>query len=146
MFYSFNLGSLESDTKIYEHFKETFPDLPIAKLEESDIKSADAKVKWREFTDFYKDLEDYSLGSLLRLDSSKDYSEENTVITIKIQFLAIEIARNREHFNDSIRDNFKPTPRKPKGQQELRGLPGNNISEIEHELQQIITGHHAMLK
>lgn len=139
-------GSLESDTKIYEHFKQTFPDLSIAKLGEDDIKSAAAKVKWREFTDFYKDLEDFSLGSLLRLDSTKDYSEENSIITIKIQFLAIEIARNREHFNDSIRENFKPTPRRPKGQQELRGLPGNNMSEIEHELQQIIGGHHPMLK
>ncbi len=142
------IGSLESDTKIYEHFKETFPDLSIGKLTESDIKSEDAKLKWREFSDFYKDVEDFSLGSLLRLDASKDYSEENTIIAIKIQFLAIEIARNREHFNDSIRDNFKPTPRKPKSKQpQLGGLGGGTqMSEIEHELQQIIGGSHPMLQ
>ncbi len=34
----------------------------------------------------------------------KDYSEENSIIVIKVQFLALEIARNREGFNDEIRD------------------------------------------
>jgi hypothetical protein len=34
----------------------------------------------------------------------KDYSEENSIIVIKVQFLALEIARNREGFNDDIRD------------------------------------------
>jgi hypothetical protein len=141
-------GSLESDTKIYEHFKETFPKLNVGKLTEADIKAEAEKIKWREFSDFYKDVEDYSLGSLLRLDSSLDYSEDNTIIAIKIQFLAIEIARNREDFNDCIRDNFKPTPRKPKakGQQQGAGGGGNKMTEIEHELQQIIGGNHQLLR
>ena len=48
------------------------------------------------------------------MDSSKDYSEDNTMISVKIQFFAIEIARNREGFNADLRKNFKPAPRKPK--------------------------------
>jgi len=139
-------GSKESDDKIYQHFKETFPDLPIGNLKEEDIKAEGAKAKWRQFSESYKDVEDFSLGSLLRLDSTKDYSEENTIIAIKIQFLAIEIARNREHMNDGIRDNFKPTPRKPKSTGPTFGQSGGSFSEIEHELQQIIGGQHPLLK
>ena len=30
-------------------------------------------------------MDDYSLGSLLRLDASCDYTEENSIIAIKIQ-------------------------------------------------------------
>ena len=37
------------------------------------------------------------------MDSSKDYSEDNTMISVKIQFFAIEIARNREGFNAELR-------------------------------------------
>ena len=96
----------------------------------------------------YKHIEDFSLGSLLRLDSSKDYSEENTIIAIKIQFLAIEIARNRDGHNTELRKNFKPTPRKPKQKtaeaaETTRG--GVNMQEIEHELKQVLSGQHPML-
>ena len=37
----------------------------------------------------------YSFASLLRLDAEKDYSEENSIIATKIQFWAVELARNR---------------------------------------------------
>ena len=100
------------------------------------------------FTSFYrsserwKHLEDYSLGSLLRLDSSKDYSEENTCISVKIQFLAIEIARNRGGFNDDLRKNFKPTPRKSKQQQAAEDA---STAEVEAELKQVLSGQHPLL-
>merc|ERR1712187_969275 len=82
-----------------------------------ELKSDKAKAEWREFCERWKHLEDYSLGSLLRMDSSKDYSEENTMLAIKIQFFAIEIARNRDGCNDALRSNFKPKKRAPKAKQ-----------------------------
>merc|ERR1712111_148687 len=106
----------------------------------------------------YKDVEDYSLGCLLRLDSSKDYSEENTALAIKIQFFAIEIARNREGHNDSLRSNFKPTKRTAKTanpgpnnpssgpQPQILTQGGVNVKEVEYELQQIFGGTHPLLK
>jgi hypothetical protein len=32
----------------------------------------------------------------------KEYTDENTILVTRIQFLAIEIARNRQGLNDSI--------------------------------------------
>jgi hypothetical protein len=45
---------------------------------------------------------DYNFGSLLRLNAAVDYSDANTAIVPRIQFLAIEIARNREGYNNHI--------------------------------------------
>lgn len=50
---------------------------------------------------------DYSYGTLLRSDAAKDYAEENTILVTRIQFYAIEIARNREGVNDILRIKFK---------------------------------------
>ena len=140
-------GSQELDDQIYKDFKESFPDLNIGKMTEEDIKNEKAKVAWREFSNRYKHVEDFSLGSLLRMDSAKDYSEDNTMLAIKIQFFAIEIARNKEGLNDSLRSNFKPTPRAPK----VKGKPvitkgGVNMTEIEHELQQVLGGQHPLMQ
>jgi hypothetical protein len=139
-------GSQELDDRIYKDFKESFPNLHFGKLTEDDLKNEKAKVEWREFSNRYKDVEDFSLGSLMRMDSTKDYSEENTMLAIKIQFFAIEIARNRDGLNDSLRANFKPTKRTPKP----KGKPGMtkggvNMTEIEHELQQVLGGSHPLL-
>eukprot|EP00090_Calanus_glacialis_P024923 TRINITY_DN3869_c0_g1_i1.p1 TRINITY_DN3869_c0_g1~~TRINITY_DN3869_c0_g1_i1.p1 ORF type:complete len:214 (+),score=90.63 TRINITY_DN3869_c0_g1_i1:31-642(+) len=139
-------GSQELDDKIYKDYKESFPNLDTGKLTEDDLKNKKAKVEWREFSNRYKDVEDFSLGSLLRMDSTKDYSEENTMLAIKIQFFAIEIARNRDGLNDTLRANFKPTNRAPK----QKGKPGMtkggvNMTEIEHELQQVLGGSHPLL-
>lgn len=46
-------------------------------------------------------MEDYSYGTLLRLNSQKEYTEDNSILVTRIQFLAVEIARNRQGFNDS---------------------------------------------
>ena len=94
----------------------------------------------------------------------QDYSEENTTLAIKIQFFAIEIARNRAGLNDCLRGKFKPTQRKPRGQATGTALhctvstvlyphcPGGttrggvNMQEIEHELQQVLGGQHPLLQ
>lgn len=88
--------------------------------------------RWRPFCNkFEGTVEDFNYGTLLRLDCEKDYTEENTIfgeITItvlnitmlyfvalklnhfsiictaatRIQFFAIEIARNREGYNTAV--------------------------------------------
>lgn len=107
-------------------------------------------------------MEDFSFATLLRLDASKDYSEENSIIVTKIQFYAIELARNKEGHNDSVRGNFKPTPRGKRrgvtttttaasagaGQTATTTGSGQRpiVSEVERELQQIIGGQHSLLQ
>ena len=71
-------------------------------------------------------MEDYNFGTLVRIDARGEYSSENTLLgksersikenfslrfllvsVVRVQFYAIEIARNREGHNASIRDQFK---------------------------------------
>ena len=55
----------------------------------------------------------------------------------------------REGHNQEIRNNFKPTPRKARAKQTATASssgPNGNMTELEYELQQIITGKHALLK
>jgi len=40
---------------------------------------------------------------LVRTNAKGEYSSENTFLVVRIQFYAIEIARNREGYNDSVR-------------------------------------------
>jgi len=137
------------DDDIYAKFRESFPDLKVGALKEADLKSDSAKKEWREFCEGFKHVEDYSFATLLRLDAEKDYSEENSIISTKIQFWAVELARNREGHNQEIRNNFKPTPRKARAKQTATSSssgPNGNMTELEYELQQIITGKHALLK
>ena len=46
--------------------------------------------------------EDYSFGTLIRLNCEGEYSEENTILVTRVQFHAIEIARNRHGLNSSV--------------------------------------------
>ena len=100
---------------------------------------------WRAFCEGFKHVHDFSFATLLRLDSTQDYSEANSIISTKVQFYAIELARNREGHNQDIRANFKPVPRKHRVKIDAKSsMP--NMSEVEHELQQIITGNHKLLR
>ncbi|KAF9407243.1 hypothetical protein BGZ94_002782, partial [Podila epigama] len=91
------------DDEIYEDFRATFgADFPVAVLDEAkDFKSAEMKEKWRGFISRYEGgrVTDYNFGSLLRIDASKEYSESNTMFVTRMQFLTIEIARNRAGLN-----------------------------------------------
>lgn len=49
---------------------------------------------------FLFSVQDFNMGTLLRLDASKDYDPDNTIIVPRIQFFAIEIARLREGCNN----------------------------------------------
>ncbi|GAB1603950.1 protein PBDC1-like [Argonauta hians] len=92
------------DENIYKHFKSFFPAMSVNILDEDELKSESSKTKWRQFCEEYKSsIDEYNFGTLLRLDPSKEYNPENTTLVPKIQFLAIEIARNREGYNDGLR-------------------------------------------
>jgi hypothetical protein len=95
------------DDVVYEEFRKLFPDMSVDVIQVDQLKTSEAKEKWRPFCNMFQDeVEDWNYATLLRLDSAKDYSDDNTLLVPRIQFLAIEVARNREGHNDSIRHNF----------------------------------------
>ncbi|KAJ8347056.1 hypothetical protein SKAU_G00284570 [Synaphobranchus kaupii] len=96
------------DDKIYSEFREAFADLNIETLDPDLLKSVEAKEKWRPFCNQFEGLvEDFNYGTLLRLDCQKDYTEENTIFATRIQFFAVEIARNREGYNSVVYNSKK---------------------------------------
>lgn len=98
------------DDQIYQTFREDFPDFNIQTVTEEEIKTPQAKAKWRAFINKFDKLEDFSYGTLMRSDASIDFGPHNSVLVVRVQFLAIEIARNREGFNDEIRSKYKTAP------------------------------------
>lgn len=97
------------DEQIYKTFRETFPNLKVDVINEDELKSEEGKIIWRPFCEHFKNVvEDYSFGTLLRSNCKDGYTESNSILTTRIQFYAIELARNREGDNDGIREKFKP--------------------------------------
>lgn len=95
------------DDTIYKIFREEFPSLDVKVINEDELKNTENKAKWRPFCERFKEIvEDYNYGTLLRSDASKNYDEENSMLVTRIQFYAIELARNREGVNDVIRKKF----------------------------------------
>uniref|UniRef100_A0A8D0K6C7 Polysaccharide biosynthesis domain-containing protein n=2 Tax=Sus scrofa TaxID=9823 RepID=A0A8D0K6C7_PIG len=91
------------DDQIYSEFRENFEKLRIDVLDPEELKSESAKEKWRPFClKFNGIVEDFNYGTLLRLNCSQGYTEENTIFAPRIQFFAIEIARNREGYNKAV--------------------------------------------
>uniref|UniRef100_H2Z069 Polysaccharide biosynthesis domain-containing protein n=1 Tax=Ciona savignyi TaxID=51511 RepID=H2Z069_CIOSA len=87
----------KEDQLIYTQFRKSFPELDIGNLQEADLKSPSAKENWRKFCrKFDGVIDDFNYGTLLRLDPLIEYAESNTVFATRIQFLAVEIARNKE--------------------------------------------------
>ncbi|XP_017138267.1 protein PBDC1 [Drosophila miranda] len=96
------------DDQIYETFRQDFPDLKVGLLTDDVLKSAVGKLKWREFAEKFNKMDDYSYGTLMRADASKEFSSDNSIFVFRVQFLAIEIARNREGLNDEVHAKHKP--------------------------------------
>jgi len=103
------------DAQIYAEFRSVFPRpaeegeppapgaLAVDKLDINQMKTAENKKKWRTLIEGYKGLmKEFDLGTILRMDSRQDYNPDNCEVVPRLQFLAIEIARNREGLNDSI--------------------------------------------
>ncbi|PGH28025.1 hypothetical protein AJ80_00280 [Polytolypa hystricis UAMH7299] len=102
------------DDEIYEHFKETFPEFdPHGTIDEDQMKSKEGKERWRTFANKYdKTIEDFNFGTLLRANAKFEYGEKETVFVVRMQFYAIEIARNRLGLNDWIYEQNHPEEKK----------------------------------
>ncbi|KAJ2718804.1 hypothetical protein GGI07_005580 [Coemansia sp. Benny D115] len=91
------------DDEIYADFKKNFPELNVAKLDENEFKTEVSKAKWREFISKYENrVSDFNFGSLVRIDCTGDYTEENTMFVMRTQFYCIEIVRNKDGLNDAV--------------------------------------------
>lgn len=92
------------------HFRQDFPEVKLEYIDEDELKSTSGKAKWRPFCEKFKNVvEDYSFGTLMRANAKEGYTDKNVILVTRIQFYAIEIARNREGVNDDIRKLFRPT-------------------------------------
>ena len=87
------------DDKVYESFRAEFSReaLPVAQLNEDELKRNADKPKWRKWMEQYKDVVvDYNMGTLLKADSAKEFGPDNCILVPRVQFMAIELARSRE--------------------------------------------------
>ncbi|TFL07438.1 DUF757-domain-containing protein [Pterulicium gracile] len=120
------------DDEIYDHTMTTFPELAeaphskLVKLDEDWMKSADGKERWRKFMmEYEKKIKDYNFGSLIRTDATKEYGETNTIFVTRIQFYAIEIARNRLGLNAEAHEIAKKEAEKERVQKEKDAAKAN---------------------
>ncbi|KAK9448356.1 putative polysaccharide biosynthesis protein [Limtongia smithiae] len=95
------------DEEIYTHFLNDFPEYSttesVAQIKEEDLKSVSGKDRWRKFMAKYeKTVHDYNFGTLLRTGATCEYENETTIFVVRMQFLAFEIARNKQGMNDWI--------------------------------------------
>ncbi|KAI5291705.1 hypothetical protein KEM52_000088 [Ascosphaera acerosa] len=92
------------DDEIHEHFKKDFPDFDLAAtIDEGEMKSKQGKEKWRTFCNAYDGkIDDFNFGTMLRSNPKFEYGEKETIFAVRMQFYAIEIARNRAGLNDWI--------------------------------------------
>ncbi|KAM3442696.1 hypothetical protein MY4824_000837 [Beauveria thailandica] len=92
------------DDDIYEHLKTDFPEFdPAAVINEDEMKSKTGKERWRKFLMAYeKKVDDYNFGTMLRNSPKVEYEEETTLFVPRMQFYAVEIARNKAGLNDWI--------------------------------------------
>lgn len=99
------------DDKIYESFKKEFPDFdPKETINEDKMKSKEGKEKWRNWMMTYeKTVDDYNFGTMLRANPKSEYTEEETIFAMRMQFYAIEIARNRAGLNDWVYEQAHPS-------------------------------------
>ncbi|MCJ1380395.1 hypothetical protein MMC17_003498 [Xylographa soralifera] len=102
------------DDDIYEHFKKEFPEFdPTETIDEDKMKSKEGKERWRNFMMAYeKKVEDYNFGTMLRANPKFEYGEQETIFAVRMQFYAIEIARNRLGLNDWIYEREHPNEAK----------------------------------
>ncbi|CAJ0651722.1 7447_t:CDS:2 [Entrophospora sp. SA101] len=91
------------DDEIYEDFMNSFTDIDIETIDEDLMKSDEGKKKWREWIMKYDTkVKDYNFGTLLRKSAKRGYDEDNTIFVTRMQFYAIEIARNKQGLNSYL--------------------------------------------
>ncbi|KUJ18850.1 DUF757-domain-containing protein [Mollisia scopiformis] len=104
-----SLRLTKMDDDIYEHLKTDFPEFdPAVPLNEDEIKSKTGKERWRKFMMAYeKKIDDYSFGTIVRTSPKTEYDQEGTIFVPRMQFYAIEIARNKNGLNDWIYEDHQ---------------------------------------
>ncbi|KAH8655226.1 DUF757 domain-containing protein [Xylariales sp. PMI_506] len=92
------------DDEIYEHLQKDFPEFdPAETVDEDKMKSPEGKKRWREFMMAYeKKVDDFNFGTMVRASHKTDYTQDGTIFVPRMQFYAVEIARNRKGLNDWI--------------------------------------------
>ncbi|GFQ94588.1 protein PBDC1 [Trichonephila clavata] len=94
------------DDVIYDRFMKDFPGFRFDDLRKNSW--SDAVVP--KFQDFIKKngglVEKPLAGTLIRIDCSKSYTEDNLMMVCRMEFLALEIARNKQGLNDNYRRNL----------------------------------------
>lgn len=92
------------DDDIFNQLLEDFPEFKdpakAAEVNEDEMKSKEGKERWRTFCEKFNEIEDYNFGTLLRIKNTDEYTQTGTIFVVRIQFYAIEIARNRYGLND----------------------------------------------
>lgn len=86
------------DDALLRAFRDEWPRLAIDVLDVN-IMKGEEKLKWQAFLEErIKDLvpDDWSFGTLLRVDHRRGYEADNCVLVPRGQFYCIEIARQRE--------------------------------------------------
>lgn len=101
------------DDEILQHLREAFPDFdPAETIDEEKMKGKEGKERWRNFANVYekgeKKVEDFNFGTMLRRNPKDEYGEKETMFAVRMQFYAIEIARNRAGLNDWIYEQKHP--------------------------------------
>ncbi|KAF3480869.1 uncharacterized protein GIQ15_06216 [Arthroderma uncinatum] len=92
------------DDEIYESFRTEFPGFdPAETINEDEMKSKAGKEKWRNWMKQYEEkVTDFNFGTILRANPKFEYGEKETIFAVRMQFYAIEIARNRAGLNDWV--------------------------------------------
>ncbi|KAI4744039.1 hypothetical protein E4T44_15128 [Aureobasidium sp. EXF-8845] len=58
------------------------------------MKSKAGKDRWRNFVNQYENkVDDYNFGTLLRSNPASEYSQDETIFAVRMQFYALEILR-----------------------------------------------------
>lgn len=93
------------DDEIYAAFQEHFPEYKdlekLRKFTEEELKTKEAKERWRKFCALFEtSVADFNFGTLLRTDATQEYGQFSTCFVVRIQFYAFEVARNKNGLND----------------------------------------------
>jgi hypothetical protein len=82
------------------------------------MKSPAGRERWRKFMMVYekgeKKVEDFNFGTMLRKSPKTEYGEKETMFALRMQFYAVEIARNRAGLNDWIYEQAQEAVEKEK--------------------------------
>lgn len=94
-------GDAAEDERLYREFRAAFGAMDVRLTKSSMLKDPRSQETWRAFM-MAQDgrMEEFNMISLLRIDAALGYDDDNTLLVPRVQFLAIEIARNREGVND----------------------------------------------